>query len=96
MAIGIVATLKVKEDKTGEFEAGFKELMSIVAEKEPGNSCYALHRSREEENAYIVMEQYADQAALDMHGKSDEFKAVSARLGDCLDGAPVIKIYDAV
>ena len=96
MAVGIVATLKVQADKTSEFETTFKELMAIVADKEPGNNWYALHRSRDEENTYIVMEQYVDQAALDLHGKSDEFKAVSAKLGGCLAGRPEIKYFDAV
>jgi quinol monooxygenase YgiN len=38
MAVGIVATLKIKADKIEEFETNFKELMAIVAEKEPGNN----------------------------------------------------------
>ena len=96
MAVGIVATLKVQPDRAAEFEANFKQLMTIVTEKEPGNNYYALHRSRDEEGTYVVMEQYVDQAALDVHGKSDEFKAQSAKLGDFLAGAPTINIYDAV
>ena len=95
-AVGIVATLKVQPDKTDEFEATFKELMAVVAEQEPGNNYYALHRSRDEAGTYVVMEQYVDQAALDVHGKSDAFKAVSAKLGGCLAGAPEITFYDAV
>ena len=96
MPVGIIATLKVREDQREEFEAAFRELTAIVAGQEPGNNYYALHRSRDDANTYVVMEQYADQAALDAHGKSDEFKAVSARLGGCLDGAPDIRLYDAV
>ena len=96
MAVGIFATLKVQPEKAEEFEKNFKQLMAIVAEKEPGNVFYALNRSRDEKGAYVVMEQYVDQAALDLHGKSDEFKAVSAKLGAFLAGAPTITLYDAV
>jgi len=96
MGVGIVATLKVKADKAEEFETNFKELMAIVADKEPGNDYYTLHRSRDEDHTYVVMEQYVDQAALDLHGKSDEFKAQSAKLGGCLNGAPDIKLFDSV
>jgi len=96
MPVGIVATLKIKADKIDEFETSFKKLMAIVADQEPGNVYYALHRSRDEAETYVVMEQYVDQAALDLHGKSDEFKAASANVGGCLDGAPEIKFYDAV
>ena len=96
MAVGIVATLKVKPEQAEEFENNFKQLMAIVAEQEPGNNYYALHRSRDEAGTYVVMEQYVDQAALDVHGKSDDFKAQSAKLGAFLAGAPEITIYDAV
>lgn len=96
MAVGIVATLKVQTDKTSEFEENFKQLMAIVREKEPGNNYYDLHRSRDEEATYYVMEQYVDQAALDVHGKSDEFKAVSAKLGEFIAAPPEVKILDAV
>ena len=88
MAVGIVATLKIQADKIEAFETDFKALMAIVAEQEPGNNYYDLHRSREDAGSYVVMEQYVDQAALDLHGKSVEFKAKSARLGDYLAGAP--------
>ena len=96
MAVGIVATLKIQPDKIEEFETNFKQLMAIVAEQEPGNNYYDLHRSRDEAGTYVVMEQYVDQAALDVHGKSEEFKAQSAKLGGCLAGAPTITILDAV
>ena len=96
MAVGIVATLKIQAEKVDAFEADFKDLMAIVAEKEPGNIYYDLNRSREEVGSYVVMEQYVDQAALDVHGKSKEFKAKSAKLGDYLACAPTVTIMDAV
>ena len=96
MAIGLFAKLAIQEGKNEEFETNFKALMAVVAEKEPGNNYYALHRSREDQNAYVVMEQYVDQAALDAHGKSEEFQAVSAKLGGCLAGAPEIEFFDAI
>ena len=76
MGVGIVATLKIKQ-KTEEFSV--QKLMSIVAEKEPGNNY--TNSIDPEEGSRVVMEQYVDQAALDVHGKSDEFKATSAKLG---------------
>lgn len=95
MSIGVIAKLPIAEGKEGEFEPMFKQLMAIVAEKEPGNRLYVLHRPRDESNVYMVMEQYDDQAALDAHGTSEEFKALSARLGQFLAGAPTIEIFDA-
>lgn len=96
MSIGVVAKLPIAEGKESEFESLFKELMAIVAEKEGGNTLYALHRPRDGSSNYMVMEQYNDQASLDEHGKSDEFRAVSARLGEFLAGAPFVEIFDEV
>lgn len=96
MAVGIIAKLKIKEDKIEEFEAAFRELMAVVREVETGNDYYTLHRSREEVGSYYVMEQYVDQAALDVHGKSDAFKAVNAKLVGCVAAPPEIELLDAV
>ncbi|MBT4161279.1 MAG: antibiotic biosynthesis monooxygenase [Gammaproteobacteria bacterium] len=96
MAIGIVAKLKIQEGKNEEFEAIFNEMASAVTAQEPGNNFYALHRSREDSSIYVVLEQYADQAALDVHGKSDEFTAAAAKLGGCLGGKPEIEFLDGV
>ena len=96
MAIGIVARLKIQEGKEQEFESIFNEMATVVTDQEPGNIFYALHRSREDASTYVVLEQYADQAALDVHGKSDEFTAAAAKLGGCLAGRPEIEMLDAV
>ncbi len=96
MTIGIIAKLMIQEGKNEEFEAIFKELAAVVAEQEPGNNFYALHRSQKDSNTYVVLEQYADQGALDVHGKSDEFTAAAAKLGGCLAGAPEIEMLDGV
>ena len=71
-------------------------MMAAVEANEPGNQFYVLHRSREDESTYIVMEQYDDQAAVDVHGKSDAFKAASAALGGCMAGPPEVKLFDGV
>ena len=96
MAIGVIAKLKVQEAKAAEFEAIFKDLAAQVRAKEPGNNFYALHKSRTDPQLYIVLEQYADQAALDAHGKTDYFRAMGAKMGPCMAGAPSIELVDAV
>ena len=96
MAIGVVAKLKIQEGKNEEFETVFKELQEAVRANEPGNNFYALHRSREDATTYIVLEQYADQASLDAHGKSDHFRSIGAKMGACMAGRPEIETMDAV
>jgi quinol monooxygenase YgiN len=95
MAIGVVAKLTVQPGKNEEFEAIFAELEKAVHENEPGNNFYALHKSRDDENTYIVLEQYADQEALEAHGASEHFKTIGAKMGACLGGRPEVEYMDS-
>ena len=94
--ICILATLKVKKGKEELFEKTFIELSKDVREREKGNIFYQISKDREIENTYIVMEQYTDQESVDAHGRSEHFKMAGVKLAECLEGAPVIKILDAV
>jgi quinol monooxygenase YgiN len=96
MTIGVIATLKVQEGKTAEFEAVFGDLAGQVRANEPGNKLYQVFKSRKEANTYVVMEIYADQSALDAHGKSDHFKAAGPKLGPTLAGRPDVLYLDSI
>lgn len=96
MTIGVIATLKVQEGKTAEFEAVFSDLAGQVRANEPGNKLYQVFKSRKEANTYVVMEIYADQAALDAHGKSDHFKAAGPKLGPTMAGRPDVLYLDSI
>ena len=92
----ILATLKVKKGKEELFEKIFVELSKNVRKIEKGNIFYQISKDREIENTYIVMEQYIAQDSVNAHGKSDHFRTASAKLAECLDGAPVIKRLDSI
>jgi quinol monooxygenase YgiN len=96
MSIGVIAVLKIQEDKTGEFEAFFGELAKQVRANEPGNLAYQLTRSRTEPNTYKVLELYADQDALTHHGGTDYFKAAGPKFAAVLGGRPEIEYLDGV
>ena len=96
MTIGVIATLRVQEGKTADFEAVFGDLAGQVRANEPGNKLYQVFKSRKEANTYVVMEIYADQSALDAHGKSDHFKAAGPKLGPTLAGRPDILYLDSI
>ena len=96
MAIGVIATLKVQDGKGPDLEAAFGELAAQVRANEPGNRLYQLCKPRGEDNTYVVMEMYDDQAAIEAHGKSDHFRAAGAKIGACLAGRPEIRYLDAV
>ena len=96
MAIGVVATLKVAEGKGSEFETVFRDLAAQVRANEPGNQLYQVCKSRADASTYVVMELYADQAALEAHGKSDHFKAAGPKIAPTLGGRPDIQYFDTI
>ena len=88
--------IKIKEDKTEDFEKIFKNLSEDVRSNEEGNIFYQVAKDRENENTYLVLEHYKDQESVDAHGKSDHFRSAGRAIGECLDGPPVIKYLDAL
>lgn len=94
--IGVVATLRAKAGREGEFEAAFAEMAAAVREHEPGNLLYQLTRSRTETGLYKVLEIYADEAAVEAHRASDHYRAGGRKLRDLVDGPPEIEVLDAV
>jgi quinol monooxygenase YgiN len=96
MAIGILATIKIKEGTNAAFEAVAKELMAAVRANEPGNKVYQFCKSKADPHTYVVMEIYADQAALEAHGKSEHFRTVGAKMGPSMAGRPEIQYFDPV
>ena len=94
--ICILATIKVKEGKEGLFEETFINLSKEVRKNEKGNIFYQISKDRDEPLTYIVMEHYNDQESVDLHGKSDHFRAAGPKLGECIEGRPIIKHLDAI
>jgi quinol monooxygenase YgiN len=96
MAVGILATIKIKEGSNAAFEAVAKELMAAVRANEPGNKVYQFCKSKTDPTTYVVMEIYADQAALEAHGKSEHFRTVGAKMGPSMAGRPEIQYFDPI
>lgn len=94
MAIGIIATLKVKEGQEAAFTATFKELAAAVRANEPGNFYYDLYKSKTEPRTFVVLERYKDADALAAHRKAPHMAAAGPKLGAVLDGAPVVTLLD--
>lgn len=70
MMVGGLKVLRVKAGSEREFERLFRALREEMREHEPGCILYALLQSRTDPGAYIVHEQYQDQAALEAHERS--------------------------
>jgi len=96
MAVGIVATIKIKEGANEAFEAVAKELMAAVRANEPGNKLYQFCKAKDDPTTYVVMEIYADQAATEAHGKSDHFRSIGAKMGPSMAGRPTIQYLEPI
>jgi quinol monooxygenase YgiN len=95
--IGAIARLKVQEGRAGEFEAFFKALAAKVRADEPGNTLYQLCRSRTDPNEYVVMEIYADDAAIEAHRASPHFQAAIPSFRELLQPGPLnLELIDTV
>jgi quinol monooxygenase YgiN len=68
--IGGLKTIQVAPENVAEFERLFAELRAEMRTHEPGCFLYSLLKSRKTPGAYIVQEQYRDQAAHDAHEAS--------------------------
>jgi quinol monooxygenase YgiN len=69
--VGGLKIVEVEAEHAAEFERLFAELRAEMQKHEPGCLLYSLLKSRTRLGAYIVHEQYRDQAALDAHQKSE-------------------------
>ncbi len=94
--IGVVATMKIKDGSTADFETAFADLAAKVKANEPGCVIYQLCKSRTDPHTYKVLELYASDEALKAHGTSDHFKAAGPSLGAVLAGRPEVEYLDAV
>lgn len=94
--IGVIAKLKIAAGKETDFETAASALCGNVNANEPGCLLYELYKSKADGSEYVFMEKYADNAALDAHGKTDYFLAAQPALGACLAGAPDIQVYEAI
>jgi len=92
--IGVVATLKIQEGKGKDFEAIANQLVEKVKANEDGVVYYDLYKK--DDTTYVFLERYKDEAALDIHRKTDYYKAIGVQLGTVLASAPDIKILKSV
>ena len=96
MAVGVLATIRIKEGTNEAFEAVAKELMAAVRANEPGNKVYQFCKSKSDPTTYVVMEIYADQAAFEAHGKTDHFRTIGPKMGPSMAGRPEIQFFEPV
>jgi quinol monooxygenase YgiN len=93
--VGGLKIILVKPRHEQEFESLFGELRGAMRDAEPGCLLYSLLKSRTNPRAYIVHEQYRDQAALGAHEVSPHGKIYFPRIRDILESITV-EYFDVV
>lgn len=78
------------EPGRGEELLAAVEEMFLTAEREKGTLVYAVHQDRDDADAVVMYELYADDRALDEHGESDAASVFGDRLGQLLAREPEV------
>ena len=95
MQIGGLKTIVVKEGYEQEFETLFREMRAAIAHGAPDCLYYSLLKSRTNPSAYIVEEQYRNQAAFDAHQSSPYGKIYFPKIRAILESINV-EYFDVV
>lgn len=89
-------TLSVKQDSVQPFERLLTRLVDDVLANEPGTPVFQLLRSQRDPLTYFVVEQYTDQAALDVHHGTDYLRTTVPEMLTYLSAPPVLESFDPV
>jgi quinol monooxygenase YgiN len=81
--IDIIATQRVNVGMEGSFEALARELTANTLSQDKGCLRYEWYRA-DAPQTYILVERWADQAAVQAHLSADHFAALMPRLRDCV------------
>lgn len=92
MPVVVVATFTVKPESVDTVREACKRAIATV-HQEPGCDLYSLH---EGENVFVFVEQWADADALKTHSTAPGVTGLFGEIGEHLDGAPDIKMLQAV
>ena len=89
MQIGGLKTIVVQNGHEQEFESLFRELRDAIRDGEPDCLYYSLLKSRTNSRAYIVEEQYRNEAAFDAHQSSEYGKSYFPKIRAILESIQV-------
>jgi quinol monooxygenase YgiN len=96
MAIGLIVRLKTNPGKGPDFEAAFAIQAAGVRQNEPGNRLYELVKSRQDPDAYVVMEIYEAESDLETHRNAPHMVDNRPRMAGLVAPGTSIEIFDVV
>lgn len=93
--IGVIAKLRVKPGQGPAFAEQVAGMTTKVEGNEAGNLFYRGYRTEDPE-AFVALEVYQDQAAVEAHRESDHVAAAMPQLGPMLDGELEVDVVEQV
>lgn len=81
--IHLIAHLVPRPGQEQALAQGMAEIVPQVV-KEPGCIAYVMHESRDAPGTIVMIETWADEAALEKHGKAPAISGLAARFDDLL------------
>ena len=93
--IVILSRLRAVPGRRAELLAAFDDLHDAVV-GETGTKVFAMHAARDDPDVVVFYEVYRDDESLAAHQDSAAVKALVAKLGELLAGAPEITYLEPV
>lgn len=90
--ISVIARLRLKAGGAEYFEDGYRRYMDKVREHEPGTLAFTLFKSIDEQDTYWAVEEYRDQAAVDVRMAQPYRKDIRDKLDALIESAEVHKV----
>lgn len=93
-SIYVVATIKIKLDC---IETARPEVLKLIehTRQEKGNLRYDYFQDVKEPGTFVILEQFADQAAFQEHINSEHYKAVTSQLAQWVSAPTDVRILKA-
>ncbi|USI73767.1 putative quinol monooxygenase [Sphingomonas morindae] len=87
--LDLVATLVARPGQEDALADALRAIIPAVRE-EPGCLAYSMYVDRDDPRRIVMIERWADRAALDAHEAAPPFLSLAARFDTLLDGAPTV------
>ena len=94
--VAVTALLRAKKGSEAALERILRELSESVREQEPDCLLYRAARSQHDPQLYVVLERYADEAALAAHANSEHYRSAISELMESLEDMPEIALFNEI
>ena len=95
MTVEVIATLEARPGREAGLEAALTVLLTHTRQ-EPGIRRYDLYRDSTRPATFVMVEAYADEAALEAHRESAHYLEFRELAGDWLIAAPLVAVLAPV